>query len=297
MTIEFNCPHCGALIAFDSKYAGRRVKCLTCGQKCIIPKESLAKAEKIKPPPEPKGDPIPGFYRAVFLDNWKLFVDRRNVTSLSFVAAVVCFKFFLAQSCCLNYAAWFIIWGWLFGFYLNIIHDTAYDEDQLPQVEVGTSVTFLWYALAPFLTFGFTLFLVEWPFIAVLGLSQGQGVTIGNLWSGDTSLHLLARVLLIAGLALFPAAILTTAVGKDFLLLRPDYLVAPIIRAFVPYMTVAALLGLTCFLEWHTVQDIGADTLTTAMHLALNLAVQVLAILTMRSIGLLYRHYSCYFKW
>ncbi len=221
MTIEFNCPHCGALIAFDSKYAGRRAKCLTCGQKCVIPQESFKKPDKIKPPPEPKGDPLPGFYRAVFLDNWKIFVDRRNVTPLTFVAAVVCFKFFLAQACCMNRIAWFIIWGWLFGFYLNIIYETAYDEDQLPPIEVGTSITFLWYVLAPFLTFGFTLFLVELPFIAALGLAKSHGIDAGDVWSGATPLHLLLRVLLIAGLSVFPAAILTTAVGKDFFLLRP----------------------------------------------------------------------------
>ena len=167
----------------------------------------------------------------------------------------------------------------------------------MPQIEVGTSITFLWYVLAPFLTFGFTLFLVELPFIAVLGLAQSHGVTLGDVWSGDTPLHLLLRVLLIAGLSVFPAAILTTAVGKDFFLLRPDYLLAPIFRAFLPYMTVAALLALTCFMEWHTIQYTGADPATMAVHLALNLAVQVVAILTMRSIGLLYRHYACYFKW
>jgi len=35
----------------------------------------------------------------------------------------------------------------------------------------------------------------------------------------------------------------------------------------------------------------------TAVHLAGNLLVQLLALFSMRSIGLLYRHYGCYFKW
>ena len=59
MTIEFNCPQCGALIAFESQHAGRRARCLSCGQKFIIPAESFQKAEKITPEPEPKGDPLP----------------------------------------------------------------------------------------------------------------------------------------------------------------------------------------------------------------------------------------------
>lgn len=298
MTIEFNCPHCGALIAFDGKYAGRRVKCLTCGQRCIIPSKSLEKAEKIAPEPEPKGDPIPGFYRALFIDSWKLFVDPRNATTLIFVAAVVCFKFFLPQICCVNYVTWFLVWGWLFGFYKNIIYDTAYDEDQLPQIEVGTSATFLWYALEPFLVFGFTLFLVELPVILILAFGQRHGVTIHDIRSGDAPIYLLLRILPIAGLSVFPAAILTTAVGKDFLLLRPDYLIAPIVRVFVPYAITAALMALTCFMAFHaTPYDVDADLAATAARLAFNLAVQVVAIVTMRSIGLLYRHYSCYFKW
>jgi DNA-directed RNA polymerase subunit RPC12/RpoP len=96
MTVEFNCPHCGALIAFDSRHAGRRAKCLRCEQKFLIPAQSFEKAEKIAPEPKPKEDPIPGFYRAVLVDSWKVFFHPQSVTPLAFVIAVVGFKFFLA---------------------------------------------------------------------------------------------------------------------------------------------------------------------------------------------------------
>jgi DNA-directed RNA polymerase subunit RPC12/RpoP len=59
MTIEFNCPHCGALIAFDSKHAGRRAKCLSCSQKFLIPAESFQKARKVEAEPEPRRRPCP----------------------------------------------------------------------------------------------------------------------------------------------------------------------------------------------------------------------------------------------
>ncbi len=101
----------------------------------------------------------------------------------------------------------------------------------------------------------------------------------------------------IGGLFLFPAAILTVAVGQDLLLLRPDYLLAPLRRAFLPYLTVVLLLVATSLLLMHTAQYTGAPPAVTAMHLAGNLLVQVLAILSMHSVGLLYRHYGCYFKW
>jgi hypothetical protein len=306
MTIEFNCPHCGALIAFDSRHAGRRAKCLTCDQKFVIPAASFQKAEKIKPPAKPREDPLPGFYRAVFLDNWKIFFRAQSVTPLAFVSAVVCFRFFLAGAWCLNYVSAIMIWGWLFGFYLNIIHQTAHDEDVLPEIEIGTSVTFLWHVLEPIFIFGYTLFLVELPFLVTLALAQGHGVTAAAVWSGHTPLHLALQIFQIAGLFLFPAAILTLAVGQDFTLLRPDYLLAPIVHAFVPYLTVVLLLVATCFLAMHTTQYPGPNPtvmvphlppLAAAKHLSVNLLVQVLAIVSIRSIGLFYRHYAGYFQW
>ena len=35
----------------------------------------------------------------------------------------------------------------------------------------------------------------------------------------------------------------------------------------------------------------------SSAQLGLNLAVQVLAIIAMRSIGLFYKHYQCYLRW
>ena len=297
MTIEFNCPKCGALIAFDSKHAGKRAKCLTCGQKLVIPAQSFEKPEKVEPEPEPDTGPLPGYYRAVFVESWKVFVDRQNVTTLVFVVAVVCFKFFLANACCLNFVSTFIIWGWLFGFYLSVIERTAMEDDTLPEIYLGTSVTFMWYVIRPFLIFFYTLFLVEIPFILALALTPDSAERVHDLFYDFGAMPLYLKVLLLWGLFVFPAAILTTAVGKDLALLRPDYVLKPIRKALGPYVVPVLLLAAACVLEWHTTQYTGAGFLTTAAHLALNLAVQVVALLAMRSIGLFYRHYTSYFKW
>jgi hypothetical protein len=298
MTIEFNCPKCGALIAFDSKHTGRRAKCLTCGQRFLVPAASFQKPEKVAPESKPREDPVPGFYQAAFIDSWKTFVNREDVTPLAFVIAMVCLRFFLARgACCLNYVASIIIWGLLFGYYLSIIHQTAQDEDLLPEVDVGTSITFLWHVIEPIFIFSYTLFLVELPFLITLALAQSHGITADRVWSGHTTLHLLLQFFQASGLFLFPAAILTLAVGQDFTLLRPDYLLALVFRAFLPYLTVVLLLVATCLTEMHTTQYTGASATVAAKHLATNLLVQVLAILSMRSIGLLCRHYGCYCKW
>jgi hypothetical protein len=297
MTIKFYCPNCDAIIAFDSKHAGKRARCLTCGQIFIIPHKDDEIPQKIKAEPEYKGEPVPGFYHAVFIDSWKLFFDPQNVTSLAFVVAVVCFKFFLAASYCMNFLSFVVVWSWLLGFYLNIIYETAFEIDKLPEIYLGTGPSFFWYIVKPFFIFLYTMFIVQLPFIIALTLLEDKGLTYENMWQARTGFHLLLQSLFIFGLFLFPMAILTTAVGKDLTLLRPDYIVAPIFKAFMPYLTVVALLIAACLLETQTKQFKGSTFAITVGNLALNLAVQAVAIIAMRSIGLFYRHYSCRFRW
>ena len=47
MTIQFNCPHCDAVIGFEDKYSGKRAQCTTCGQHFIIPSKNLEKAKNL----------------------------------------------------------------------------------------------------------------------------------------------------------------------------------------------------------------------------------------------------------
>ncbi len=297
MTVEFNCPKCGALIAFDSRHAGKQAKCLTCGQKLLIPEASFKKPTKVAATPEPKGDPVPGFYRAVFLDSWRMFLRPQNVTPLAFVVAVISFKFFLAQSCCLQFLTPFIVWGLLFGFYLSVITEVAFGGDTLPEPEVGDSITFLWHVIGPMLTFFGTLFLVETPLFVGLWLARDTGVTLATLGQETTPLHIALQFLGLLGIFLFPSAILATGVGRAFAFLRPDYLLAPIVHALGPYVTTVLLLVAVWFVQDRTKGYTPGPTLAVAKDLALNLAAQGVALIAMRSIGLFYRHYSCYFRW
>ena len=299
MTIQFNCPNCDALIAFNSKHCGRRAKCLTCGQVFIIPSRDYEKPQTVEPQHE-KPEPEPGFYRAISVDSWKIFFNPENITSLAFVVAVICFQFFLTRTFCCGWPIFFVAWGWLLGFYLNIIYDTAFGIDRLPEIYLGTSITFLWYAVKPFLVFLFTMFIVEMPFIITLSLLQDKGITYSNMWTSHSGYFLLLQVLYVAGLFFFPMAILITAVAQDITMLTPSYIIAPIFRAFIPYTLIFALLAAACILEmWTTYYDPSAKAAVTSItaRLGFNLAVQVVAIIAMRSIGLFYRHYTCRFKW
>jgi len=155
----------------------------------------------------------------------------------------------------------------------------------------------VWYVIKPFLIFSYTMFIVQLPFIIALVLLEDKGITYENMWQARTGSYLLLQVLFIFGLFLFPMAILTTAVGKDLTLLRPDYIVVPILKAPISYLVVVALLVAAVLLQTQTKQFEDPDFAITAANLALNLAVQVVAIIAMRSIGLFFRHYSCHLRW
>ncbi len=296
MTIQFFCPNCNEIIGFADKHSGKRARCTTCGQLFIIPTENYKKPKKVELPKE-KGEPMPGFYLAVFVDNWKLFFDSENVTSLVFVIAAVCFKFFTAGSPCCAFVTHYAIWGWLLGFYLNIIYETAFEIEKLPEIYLGTSITFVWYIIKPFFLFSVTMAVVQLPFIITLILLKDKGLTFENIRQAEFGFRLLLQVFFILGLFLFPIAILTTAIGKDITMFRPDYFLGPVFKAFVPYVVTVLLLIAAALLETQTTQYTHAGLLTTAGHLALNLAVQVIAIIAMRSIGLFYRHYNCHLAW
>ena len=122
-----------------------------------------------------------------------------------------------------------------------------------------------------------------------------------DFWTSDLRAVLLLKILFVAGLFCFPIAILITAIAKDFtMLLRPDYILVPILRAPASYILVVVLLVTASVLETQANQFDWAGKVSIWLHaarLGLNLGVQIIAIIAMRSIGLFYRHYHCYLKW
>jgi hypothetical protein len=298
MTIQFNCPNCHELIAFADKHRGKRAHCATCGQRFVIPLVSDQTPKKIKPA-EKKAEPLPGFYRAVFIDNWKLFAGARNVTGLVLVAAAVCFKFFAGHT---DYSWTFgefrfqaptglvitlAAWGCLFWYYMEVISSTALDVEGLPDVYMGGFFGFIWNVTVSLFVFAMLMIVVLLPSIIYRAVSTRT----------DAVWYVLVHV----GLFIFPMAILTYSVGRDIgLVFRLDYMLRPIAKALGPYLVVFGLFALTWELQLRTVgygrlADRGNTVI--ALHLLANLAVQMIAIMTMRSIGLFYRHYSGYFRW
>jgi hypothetical protein len=275
---------------------------MTCGQQFIIPSEDKGKTKKINSPKE-RAEPLPGFYRAVFVDSRRLFTNPENITGLVFISAAVCLKFFTAG---MNYtmtipgqAFVFNIpipighvlhvsaWGFIFWYYMEIIYSTAFEQEKLPDVIVGGFKGLLWRIAKTVYIFIIMLFVVELPYLVAALISSRI----------DAEWPVLLYALMFAGLFLFPVAILTMAVGKDLTMLRPDYFLIPISRAFWPYLVTAVLLGAVVVLQIYAKQYSGQSPAAATGYLLLNLAVQFIALIAMRSIGLFFRHYSCMLPW
>jgi hypothetical protein len=302
MTIRFNCPSCNELIAFADKHSGKRAHCANCGQKFIIPSSDKGKTKKIKSPKE-RAEPLPGFYRAVLVESGQIFTNPENITGLVFIAIAVCLKFFTAG---MNYTmtipgraysvdlplpfGWILrvsAWGFLFWYYMEIIYSTAYEQEKLPDVIVGGFSGLLLRIVKSVYIFIIMLVVVELPFFIAALISRWMGAE----WP------VLLYTLMFAGLFLFPMAILTVAIGKDLMLLRPDYFLITISRAFKPYLVTALLLGAAAVLAMLTSQYSGRSSVVDTGYLLLNLTVQVVLLLAMRSIGLFFRHYNCLLPW
>jgi hypothetical protein len=309
MTITFHCPNCGGLCAFDDSNAGRRARCTSCQQLFIIPSQDGQKAKKVKVKERVDGA-ISGFYRAVFVDSWKVFAGRTGITGLVFVAIVACFKFFIRH---MNYVLsvksplaerWIDIplpfgwvmaltcWGCLFWYYMEIIYWTAFDRDELPEVYMGSARRLVWNILKSLYELLVAIVVVELPFIIIIVVLMKIGVE----WSWPL------RMLAMAGLFTFPMAVLTISVGQDLVMvLRPDYLIMPIIRAFRPYLVTSGLVILAAVLLFKTVayspQMLEKGGVIVGLYLAANIALQVVAIIAARSVGLFCRHYGCYLLW
>ena len=302
MTIRFNCPSCNELIAFADKYSGKKAHCATCGQQFIIPSEDKGKTKKIKSPKE-RAVPLPGFYRAVFVESRRLFTNQENVTGLVFIAVAVCLKFFMAGKnytitipgqafvfdlpIPIGHVLHIAAWGFIFWYYMEIIYTTAFEQEKLPDVIVGGFKGLLWRIAKSVYIFLIMLIVVELPcLVTALILS----------WM-DVEMPVLLYALMFAGLFLFPVATLTMAVGKDLTMLKLDYFLIPIFRAFWPYLVTAVLLGAAAVLQIYAKQYSGQPPAAATGYLLLNLAVQFFALIAMCSIGLFFRHYSCLLPW
>ena len=301
MTIAFRCPSCGNLCAFEAEYAGRRARCTKCMQRFIIPSESNAPVEKVR---EEACVPIGGFYRSVFIHSRKLLSGRDNILIAVFIIVVVTFKFFIghynfsflvpgfAVNIPIDWIMIIICWGCLFWFYMTVVESAALGCDELPYIEMGEGLVWIATIIKSTYLFIVALVLAELPFLVVIAILRES---LGVDWA------LLRHGLVLMGFFFFPMILLTiSSADQLWMVFRPDYIVVPVYRAFRAYLVCAGLVGVAALMQLMTVEYGGLEDARwwlVAGHLLFDILAVIVAVFAMRSVGLFYRHYSCYFGW
>ncbi|MBN1816795.1 MAG: hypothetical protein JW828_05515 [Sedimentisphaerales bacterium] len=299
-TIAFRCPHCGNLCAFPSDCAGRRARCMKCGQRFIIPDRDDAVPDKVS---RRHQEPMGGFFSSLFVRTWGVFVHGQSITMLFFLIFLVVVRHFLDGTdwsiqlpgftlhLPIGWIVIFLTWGLQAWFYMEVIGTTFLDEDELLESELGGGLDFLWTVIKSIYLYICAFLVSVMPFVL---LANGLRI-IGLDWKW------LLYPLPWLGLLTLPLVLLILSTGQElYQVFRLDQIVVPIFRAFGPYVVVVLLVLLAVAVEWLTKTKGRLDEPsagTVWLHLAGNIAAALLNVFAMRAIGLFGRHYECYLPW
>jgi hypothetical protein len=175
---------------------------------------------------------------------------------------------------------------------MQIVYSTAFETDNLPVATINGLRRFVQKVFGGVYTFFMAIAAVELPcIIAALILKTMEVEMDWLLW-----------ILGIAGLFIFPMVVLSVSICKDlWMAIRPDSIFVPIIRATKPYLVTAGIVMAAAAIQWITFGHFGVkesqSSGLTWLLLATDIGAALFMIVAMRTIGLFYRHYSCYLRW
>lgn len=305
--LSFKCPKCRRFCAVVEEYAGRRVRCTHCSCRFIVPGKPGEKAQIYVDPPEP---PLPGFYRAIFVDGWKGLFVKDSIVGLVFCLAMTVFQFYLGD---LDYSfsvtgasgggfrpplivGWitqFFTLGGLCWYYFQIIGATAMYPESLPELDIGFGFEYLGNLIKSIYLFIVAAFLSLIPSMAVAAWLESLGIV--SMW--------IRGVLMLTSGFLF--GLILAIFGMDtppwVAVFRPDVLIRTITKTFWPYLVTTVIADIA-FVGWFfslftfaTSKDI--TTLKTVLFLIGRLAAVLGMLYAMRVIGLYCRHYKRVCPW
>ena len=307
MTIELVC-ECGTVLRAPDSAAGKEGRCKACGRMLRVPtpkRRQQDEARDLDPlyrtrprleDYEAIGQPTRGFWsdagRSFLLDLKPL--NLIPVVFAAFLYGVLWLlgfgRFMGMAGTLLMLLGRFFVFGWLCSFWMNIIRETASGEDEIP--------TFKWEGGAwediavPFLEFVGSLLAVMAPAITAAILAYAMGSEL---------LAPVATGLAVAGLFAWPAALLVVSIGGIGAAFQLDAIALTIVRSFVPYLAIVGLIALAVGAEaWAAAKLLqGSGRLSAGLGMvALESLVQAWAmIVSMRCIGLYYRHFKHRFPW
>jgi hypothetical protein len=300
MTIEFKC-RCGTVVRAADQAAGKEGRCKVCGQLMRVPtREQLLGAEARELDPIFRSRPSLEDYQAVrqpgrgfWADAARNFVlDAKpvNLIPLAFSWFLLMLMVVMGYALLIGVIGRFLVAGWLFAFCMNVISETAAGEDEVP--------TFRWEdglwgdIVLPYFTFLGSLFGVLLPAIITW---------VAAYYTGSESLGYVATGLAVAGLFAWPAALLVVSIGGISAAFQLDAIALTIARSFFPYLAVVGLIAVAIGLYVWTGRQLFNRTEAGSANFGVTAAHTVIhawaMIVSMRFIGLYYRHFKNRFPW
>ncbi len=298
--VVYNCP-CGSRIRLSASVAGRKARCRKCGRVFTVP---AVPSPRFEPPPvvieiEPDEDDLT--FRTVEPENhfWSdlacnfvFFVFEGNMITMF----VIAFMHFLLD--CLSWMPSLFFWrfailiaqlllaGWLCAFYLATTLHAAGGEDDLPN-----SWSSDWLELVEmFFQFLATALIAMLPWIVLrcLQVFAGRAIPDNAFVAAD-----------IGAIVIWPAIVLTLAIGRSLGGLWPHVVLRVPLAGPIAYLavcvTVAAALVLTGALD--VPYGVSPAQFLAGLNPWAEAAIGSLltayaAIVSMRAVGLYYRHYK-----
>lgn len=198
--------------------------------------------------------------------------------------------FMLWPVCLLAVPATLLLSGCLFAYYMRIIQEAAAGDEQLPST-TGPGGAYE-NVLRPMF-----VFLATWLYLFVPALAIAIIRTAWNLNIPDEFI----KAVFYAGIFMWPMAVLCVSIGGVTVLARVDLMVANVYRTLGPYLFVwivlmATLVGGSVIWEFINKRPGPASPSVFAQHpltgsAFLSLILSYGSIVTMRVIGLYYRHF------
>lgn len=316
MSIHYQCD-CGSNIVMPGGSGGKRARCKTCGSVFIVPQATAVIAhvprqpdkepkpgllrrlyEGVPPDDDPSQDDAPvvwtggtGFWTDLISSFW-FFKTPANLITLLAIAFVHFWMILLDYGGMFGFIGKIILSGYLCAFYMSTILETASGEDHLPTVWISN----IWDDLfMPLLQFIGTFL---WVLLPAGALALGTAYANGEVpWQW-------VAVLAVIGLLHWPAVILAVAIGGGFSGLWPHVVFRTAMAAPIAYLAVCIAVmisyGLMFLPETEYVQSAVGNlhpAATWGIPLIGTVVTAYAMIVTMRVIGLFYRHYKTRFPW
>jgi hypothetical protein len=295
MTITCTCPKCDRFCGFKDAYAGRRVRCLACNSHFIVPNHDGQTARLLTPEPEP---PLPGFYRAVLLDNFKAFIQNESLLGIILCIALTCFHFFAGNEdysftiggfrppLAIGWVVTFCCAGYLLWYFMETINTTTVGNDFLPEISIGTGFVFIGEAVKSIYLFIVAFAIAAIPGAALTALLEKLGISYRwlNMTIITLSLSMLPMILCMLGSGVAPWNVF-----------RYDRIIRIISKTFGSYVLTAMITFIAFLVIYMTIGFFATNPDSNRLGISVMLALRLLAVFmmlfTMRTIGLYARHY------